>query len=177
MSPSPSTAERIAYLKSLPAVRERSELVYAKAQANQLQHFDVDFDKLNDVAKFVVSLIKRDYDTKDIPTIPPHTRLRHFEIGSKDRIGLLLESWKGRVDNMETVRRLVDLVVVSVLLDAGAGDRWTFEVKPDDIQQKFTRSYSRSEGLALASLSMFKEGRFSSDIHRSHQVDGNVHVS
>ncbi|GJJ72289.1 hypothetical protein EMPS_04646 [Entomortierella parvispora] len=171
MSPSPSAAEKIAYLKSLPAIRERSELVYAKAEANQLKHFDVDFDKLNDVAKFVVSLIKRDYDAKDIPTIPPHTRLRHFEIGSKDRIGQLLESWKGRVDNMETVRRLVDLVVVSVLLDAGAGDRWSFEVKPDNIQQKITRSYTRSEGLALASLSMFKEGRFSSDIHRSHQVD------
>lgn len=170
MTPAPTTAETVAYLRSLPAVRERAELVYAKAQDRQLKHFDVDFSKLGDVAKFVVSLIKRDYDAKDIPNIPPHTRLRHFDVGQKDRIQQLCESWKGRIDNLETVRRLVDLIVVSVLLDAGAGDRWTFEVKPDNIQ-KVARSYSRSEGLALASLAMFKEGRFSGDIHRAHQVD------
>ncbi|KAF9197393.1 hypothetical protein BGZ49_002192, partial [Haplosporangium sp. Z 27] len=170
MSPAPSTAETIAYLRSLPAVRERAELVYAKAQNNQLKHFDVDFSKLDDVAKFVVSLIKRDYDASEIANIPPHTRLRHFDVGGEDRVGELVESWKGRADNMEIVRRIVDLIVVSVLLDAGAGDRWTFEVKSDNAQ-KVSRSYSRSEGLALASLAMFKEGRFSSDIHRSHQVD------
>ncbi|KAG0260489.1 hypothetical protein BG011_001858 [Mortierella polycephala] len=170
MTPTPSTAETIAYLKSLPAVRERAELVYAKAREGQLKHFDVDFKKLDDVAKFVVLLIKRDYDAADIPNIPPHTRLRHFEVGQKDRIKQLCESWKGRVDTLETVRRLVDLIVVSVLLDAGAGDKWTFEVKPDNAQ-KVSRAYSRSEGLALATLNMFKEGRFSSDIHRSHQVD------
>ncbi|KAG9327076.1 hypothetical protein KVV02_008706 [Mortierella alpina] len=170
MTPAPSTAETIAYLKSLPAVRERSEQVYARAQEGHLKHFDVEFARLNDVAKFVVALIKRDYDAADIPNIPPHTRLRHFDVGQKDRIKELCESWNSRVDTMETVRRLVDLVVVSVLLDAGAGDRWTFEVKPDNIQ-KVSRTYARSEGLALASLAMFKEGRFSSDIHRSHQVD------
>ncbi|KAG0337153.1 hypothetical protein BG000_005753 [Podila horticola] len=172
MTPSPSTTETISHLRSLPAVRERAELVYAKAQEGQLKHFDVDFTKLNDVAKFVVSLIKRDYDAQDIPKIPPHTRLRHFDVGNKDRVGQLVESWKSRVDIMETTRRLVDLIVVSVLLDAGAGDKWAFEVKPDNIQKgNVARSYARSEGLALASLAMFKEGRFSSDIHRSHQVD------
>ncbi|KAG0329266.1 hypothetical protein BGZ99_002815 [Dissophora globulifera] len=170
MTPAPSTAETIAYLKSLPAVRERSKLVYAKAQERQLKHFDVDFAKLGDVAKFVVSLIKRDYGPAEIANIPPHTRLRHFDVGQKDRVGQLIETWKGRVDTMETVRRLTDLIVVSVLLDAGAGDRWTFEVKADN-NQKVTRSYSRSEGLALASLTMFKEGRFSSDPRYSFQVD------
>ncbi|KAG0195473.1 hypothetical protein BGX28_001303, partial [Mortierella sp. GBA30] len=160
----------IAYLKSLPAVRERSEQVYAKAEEGRLKYFDVDFARLNDVAKFVVALIKRDYDAADIPNIPPHTRLRHFDIDQKDRMTQLIDSWKGRVDTLETVRRLVDLIVVSVLLDAGAGDRWTFEVKPDNVQ-KVSRTYSRSEGLALASLAMFKEGRFSSDFHRPHQVD------
>ncbi|KAF9984828.1 hypothetical protein BGZ65_012516 [Modicella reniformis] len=170
MPPASSTTETIAYLKSLPAVRDRAERVYAAATAQKLKHFDVDVSRLHDVAKFVVALIKRDYDPKDIPNIPPHTRLRHFDVGQVDRIKLLVDSWKGRVDTLETVRRLVDLIVVSVLLDAGAGDRWTFEVKPDNVQ-KVSRSYARSEGLALASLAMFKEGRFSSDIHRSHQVD------
>ncbi|ORZ12909.1 hypothetical protein BCR41DRAFT_307471 [Lobosporangium transversale] len=170
MAPALTTTETIAYLKSLPAVRERAEMVYAKAQEGQLKHFDVDFPKLNDVAKFVVALIKRDHEPSQIAQIPPHTRLRHFDVGQVDRLGQLVESWKERVETVEIVRRLVDLVVVSVLLDAGAGDRWTFEVKPDSFQ-KTAKSYSRSEGLALASLAMFKEGRFSSDIHRRHQVD------
>ncbi|KAF9356295.1 hypothetical protein BGX34_010006, partial [Mortierella sp. NVP85] len=166
MTPMPSTAETIEYLKSLPAVRERAQRVYAKAKAQDLKHFDVDVSKLTDVAKFVVALIKRDYSDKDL-NIPPHTRLRHFEVGNVDRVSKLVESWKGRADNMEVVRRMVDLIVVSVLLDAGAGDRWTFEVKSEGA----SRSFSRSEGLALASLAMFTEGRFSDDPHRGHQVD------
>lgn len=165
----PSTSETISYLKSLPAVRDRAECVYKKAEDQKLKHFDVDFAKLDDVAKFVVSLIKRDYG--NTPNIPPHTRLRHFDVGRVDRVGKLVDSWKPRgVDNLETVRRIVDLIVVSVLLDAGAGDRWTFEEMSESVQGSSSR-YSRSEGLALASLVMFKEGRFSSDIHRIHQVD------
>lgn len=46
------------YLKSIYAVRERSQLVLEKAKANQLRHFDVDMSKLGDTAKFVVSIIK-----------------------------------------------------------------------------------------------------------------------
>jgi len=169
MTPMLSTAETIEHLKSLPAVRERAQRVYAKAKVQDLKHFDVDVSKLTDVAKFVVALIKRDYSDKNL-NIPPHTRLRHFEVGNVDRVSKLVESWKGRADNMEIVRRMVDLIVVSVLLDAGAGDRWTFEAKPDNMQG--VSRFSRSEGLALASLAMFTEGRFSDDSQRGHQVDG-----
>jgi len=34
------------------------------------------------------------------------------------------------------------------------------------------RTYRRSEGLAIASLEMFKDGTFSSNKNRLHQVDG-----
>jgi hypothetical protein len=55
------------------------------------------------------------------------------------------------------VRSLVDLFFVSVLLDAGAGDRWKFtEPGTGDV-------YTRSEGIAVASLYMFLEGDFASD--------------
>lgn len=98
-------------------------------------------------------------------TIPPHGRWQHFEVGGRPRITQLLQSWPRDVDPTERARRLVDLFLVSVLCDAGAGNKWTYKSKESG---KF---YSRSEGLAVASLEMFKSGAFSSDPNQPHQVD------
>lgn len=57
----------------------------------------------------------------------------------------------------------VDLFVVSVLLDAGAGDKWSFVVNG--------AKYNRSEGLGIASLEWFKSGGLSSDPNQPHQCD------
>lgn len=46
------------YLRSIYAVRERSNLVMDKAKRNHLRHFTVDPSKFEDTAKFVVSIIK-----------------------------------------------------------------------------------------------------------------------
>jgi hypothetical protein len=69
-------------------------------------------------------------------------------------------------DAMEKARRLLDLALVSVLLDAGAGPTWTFkEPGTEDL-------YSRSEGLGIASFHMFLQGDFSTDPANSpHRVD------
>lgn len=56
--------------------------------------------------------------------------------------------------------------MVSVLLDAGAGTKWSYKSKESG------KVYSRSEGLAVASLEMFKSGLFSSDPTEPCQVDG-----
>lgn len=48
------------------------------------------------------------------------------------------------VDKVEVSRRLVDLVVVSVLLDAGAGDAWKYTEEGTGIV------LSRSEGLGVS---------------------------
>lgn len=56
--------------------------------------------------------------------------------------------------------------MVSVLLDAGAGTKWTYRSKES------AKYYSRSEGLAVATLEMFKSGLFSSDPTEPCQVDG-----
>jgi hypothetical protein len=55
---------------------------------------------------------------------------------------------------------------VSVLLDAGAGNTWSYKSKQNG------RIYRRSEGLAIASLEMFKGGIFSSNESQPYQVDG-----
>jgi len=78
----------------------------------------------------------------------------------------LLESWKSSgVDSSERCRRLLDLFLVSVLLDAGAGTSWSYKSKDNG------RVYRRSEGLAIASLEMFTAGIFSSNTTQPFQVD------
>jgi len=77
----------------------------------------------------------------------------------------LLQSWQSSIDNQERTRRLIDLFLVSVLLDAGAGTKWSYKSKES------AKSYARSEGLAVASLEMFKAGAFSSNPDQPHQVD------
>ncbi len=54
------------------------------------------------------------------------------------------------VDNTEKCKRMLDLFLVSVLLDAGAGPSWSYKSTENG------RIYRRSEGIAVASLEMFK---------------------
>ena len=174
-----------AYLRSLNSVRARSKLVFSKAKRNQLAHFHVDLGKFKETASYVVSIIKvcslgrtrcedranyfrpcqRDY-APDYQSIPAHGRWQHFEVGGRPRVDQLLASWPTSIDNQEKTRRLIDLFLVSVLLDAGAGNRWSYKSKESG------KMYRRSEGLAVASLEMFKAGLFSSDPTEPCQVDG-----
>ncbi|ATZ46731.1 hypothetical protein BCIN_02g01020 [Botrytis cinerea B05.10] len=152
------------YLRSIGAVRERCGIVLEKAKKNDLNHFEVDMGRFKDTTKFVVSVIKRDF-APDYNAIPPHGRWQHFNVGGRDRIGELLGSWPSQVDPSERCRRILDLFLISVLLDAGAGTSWKYKSVENG------RTYRRSEGLAIASLEMFKAGTFSSDPEQPHQVD------
>ncbi|PGH09421.1 hypothetical protein AJ80_07696 [Polytolypa hystricis UAMH7299] len=154
-----------AYLRSPHAVRQRSRLVMLKAKRHQLNHFDVDFTKFSATASYVVSIIKRDY-APDYHTIPPHGRWQHFDVGGRPRVDQLLQSWPSTIDAFERTRRLIDLFLISVLLDAGSGNTWQYKSKESG------KIYRRSEGLAVASLEMFKAGLFSSDPTEPCQVDG-----
>ncbi|ODA82505.1 hypothetical protein RJ55_01012 [Drechmeria coniospora] len=152
------------YLRSIGAVRERSKLVMGKALENKLNHFDVDWNKFPDVVTFVSGLIKRDYEAP-FQSIPGHGRYQHFSVGGRDRVAQLLSDWPEDLDSTERCRRLVDLFLVSVLLDAGAGTQWSYKSVEDG------RTYRRSEGLAVASLEMFQTGLFSSNPANRCQVD------
>ena len=68
-------------------------------------------------------------------------------------------------DAGERARAAFDLAIVSVLLDAGAGPRWTYRDAASG------ETVGRSEGLALASLAMFAAGAFSSDPRRPLRAD------
>jgi hypothetical protein len=60
-------------------------------------------------------------------------------------------------DDRELGRAAVDLATVSVLTDAGAGSRWVYA------EAATGETFSRSEGLAVASLAMFASGVFSGE--------------
>src|ERR1700736_5327571 len=111
--------------------------------------------------------MQRDYDAP-YTGIPPHGRWQHFNVGGTPRLEQLIQSW-GTIDSQERTRRLLDLFLVSVLLDAGAGNVWKFTTKQG-------RKYGRSEGLAVASLDMFEKGMFSSDKSDPHRVDCTVFI-
>jgi hypothetical protein len=55
--------------------------------------------------------------------------------------------------------------MVSVLVDAGAGQKWSYTTRQGE-------KVGRSEGLAIASLDMFLDGYFSSDASVKDRVDG-----
>jgi hypothetical protein len=62
-------------------------------------------------------------------------------------------------------RAAIDAVIPSVLLDAGAGAAWRFA-------EAGGATYSRSEGLAIASLQLFAAGKLSSDPKEPLRADG-----
>lgn len=116
------------------------------------------------VSRVANERIQRDYKP-NYHQIPPHGRWQHFEAGGRPRVNQLLQSWPSSVDNQERTRRLIDLFLVSVLLDAGAGTKWAYKSKESG------KIYRRSEGLAVATLEMFKAGYFSSLASEPCQVD------
>lgn len=98
----------------------------------------------------------RSSSISEFSDIPPHGRWQHFETQSIPRLETTLESWRAAgVDNLECSRRLVDLFMVSVLLDAGAGDVWSYTEEQTGLK------IGRSEGHAVASLYAFNDGLFS----------------
>ncbi|KAK0727289.1 hypothetical protein B0T26DRAFT_747632 [Lasiosphaeria miniovina] len=146
---------KVKYLFSLRAIRDRANVVGEIAKAGNLTHFELREDKLDAVVDFVASIIKRDFGPDKFHTIPPHGRWQHFEVGDIPRITNLLDQWKKEgCDDTEVTRRLIDLFFVSVLLDAGAGDHWRYT------EPETGHIYERSEGIAVASLHMFRTFAF-----------------
>ncbi|MAX66826.1 MAG: DUF1688 family protein [Bacteriovoracaceae bacterium] len=137
------------YLLSAQAVRQSTSKIYELAK-NGKTHFSLNEEKVADCADYVLEVIKENYPTLEIPF---HSRWNHFQVGGIDRLGELNHLLQD-FDKKEQARIKLDLVVVSVLLDAGAGGKWSYEEE--------NKRFNRSEGLAVASYHMFLEKKFSS---------------
>jgi len=149
--------EKIAMdLMQLTAVRQQCGRIYDIAKKGQLKFLAVDESKLSLAVDATEKSIRKRYPSLKVPA---HSRLRHFPEG---RLASILDNWK--CDRTEKARRLVDLVVVSVLLDAGAGPNWRYIPSDGD-------TLTASEGLAAASMDLFLDGFFSSDMAMKTRVN------
>ena len=146
-------AEAAAWLCTADAVRSRGHAMLALAEAGRLAHFMVDLARLDDAAAYVAAVVRCAYP--DL-RIPHHARWRHFAAGGVDRWGALGAALSG-LDADEAARVRVELCVVSVLLDAGAGADWRYAEPGTGLV------LARSEGLAVASLRAFEAGLFAGE--------------
>lgn len=148
-------------LRNPRTIRLQAQRLLALGKNDQLPHFKVDLEQLTTTASFVIDVMKSQYPDFQIPY---HSRWRHFEAGGINRNQALQE----QISQKSTEERgniLYELAIISVLLDAGAGQTWTYN-EPQTGQQ-----YSRSEGLALASLALYQQGAFSADPKNPLRVD------
>jgi hypothetical protein len=150
-----------AALRTTVAVRERCGQLLDRARIGHSAWFTLDEGKLRDAAAEVAAATRRRYPKLHIPF---HSRWRHFEAGGVDRKAEL-EKLLGNVPAPVRARAMVDLTVVSVLLDAGAGPDWKY------VEASSGKTFTRSEGLGVASFHAFTAGMFSSDKLRPLQVD------
>jgi len=139
-------------LRDPATIRARCANVLAAADAGRAAHFAVDRSRLEGCAELVADVTRRRYPALEIPY---HSRWRHFEAGGVDRGADLDRALAGR-DPVDAALARVDLAIVSVLLDAGAGARWSYA------ERETGARFARSEGLGVASFRAFAAGAFSS---------------
>ena len=135
-----ASGEAIRGLLNAAAVRERAHEMLELALEGRVDGWRVDLDRLEDAAELTARVTREAYPDLAIPF---HARWRHFVAGPPR----LPEG-----DPAERARAAFDLVILSVLLDAGAGPGWRFA---DPVTGK---TFTRSEGLAVASQRMAESG-------------------
>ncbi|NJR40557.1 MAG: URC4/urg3 family protein [Leptolyngbyaceae cyanobacterium CSU_1_4] len=146
----------IAYLRSPQGIRDRCGQLFTLAQNNKLQHFQIDLDCLDRTADYVIEVMRSAYPTLQIPF---HSRWRHFEAGGISRCAQL-DQHLDPLNPLEKAQAKFDLVIPSVLLDAGAGAHWQY------LETATGQTFQRSEGLGVASFHLFLQSAFSSIPHR-----------
>jgi hypothetical protein len=150
-----------AQLRTTVAIRERANQLLTRARQGRSSWFIVDDGFRETAAAEIVKATRQRYPKGHIPL---HSRWRHFEAGGVDRRAQL-EQQIGKVQPAEKAHALIDLAVTSVLLDGGAGPDWKYT------EAATGKTFTRSEGLALASFHAFAGGLFSSDRNRPLQAD------
>ena len=144
------TAADLDFLLSPLAVRQSAEKILELTQKGET-HFQYHPEKFNPLVDYVIEVIRGNYPALEIPF---HSRWGHFRVGEMDRVKIL-EAKMSDLDPMEQARTKLDLVITSVLLDAGAGAAWSYK------EQNSGRVFNRSEGLGVASFYLFTDGHLS----------------
>lgn len=143
---------KLDFILSPACIREGATKIFNETKSHQT-HFEYHPEKLTETVDFVMSVIKQNYPDLNIPF---HSRWGHFRPGGVDRATWLAPKI-AHLDPLEQARVMWDLVIPSVLLDAGAGASWKY------FEKETNKDYARSEGLGVASFHLFMSGAFSSD--------------
>ncbi len=134
-------SREIDYIRSTSAIRERCRFIYDYVKSGKSQYWRLNEENMSKAASEVYSVTRACYPDFDVPY---HSRWRHFMADGVD----LWEQWSEKfADSMEKQRSAYALAIISVLVDAGAGMQWSYK--------KGQKTYSKSEGLALASFDLF----------------------
>lgn len=143
------------------AVRSSAQRLLALALRGDLQDWTVDLDRLAPTAGFVVEVVRERYPRLEVPV---HSRWRHLVFAGRDLWAGIVSAanWQSRD---AAARSAFDLIITSVLLDAGAGAEWRYHDRATGMVA------ARSEGLALASLRWFESGELSEDPRERYRVD------
>ncbi|HAU0002466.1 TPA: DUF1688 family protein [Legionella pneumophila] len=148
-------------LRDPRTIRTQSHRILNLAKQNRLEHFSLSPERMTTAASYIVDIITSRYPELDIPY---HSRWRHFEMDGLPRIHNLRKQLEP-ISPSEWGKILYELVIISVFLDAGAGPLWRYK------EALTKKEYSRSEGLALASLYLYESGAFSADPTNPFRVD------
>jgi hypothetical protein len=148
-------------LRDPATIRRRCAAVTAFVGAGDSAHFTLDRSHLDNAAQRVATLTRQRFPTLEVPY---HSRWRHFEAGGVPRKAEMDALLAGR-SQAAMARARIDLTLVSVLLDAGAGPDWRYA------EAESGQTFTRSEGLGVASFRAFVQGRFSSEPGDPCRVD------
>jgi hypothetical protein len=151
-------ASELEYLRSPRAIRDRCETLYALGLRDGLEHFAIDEGRLDSVVDRVLEVTRSVYP--DLRRIPYHGRFRHFDAGRMARLDAALAP----LSREEQLMSRFELVITSVLLDAGAGADWSYRDPSGAV-------FTRSEGLAVASYDWFLSGGLSADPRSPYRAD------
>lgn len=154
-------AEAVRRLRQVATVRERCSNIAQAVREGRSEHFTLDESRLDEVAQRVAALTRSRFPDGRVPL---HSRWRHFEAGGVNRLAEVDAKLAGH-GQVARARAHVELVFISVLLDAGAGPEWRYA------EAESGQTFARSEGLGVASLRAFLSGAFSSDPGDPCRVD------
>lgn len=141
--------ELTTFILSPNGIRARAQQIYQLALEGKT-HFEIHEHKLAEVSDFVLQVIAENYPDKNVPY---HSRWRHYEVGNQSQLKQL-RTIEESLTPIERAKLGLDLILPSVLVDAGAGPDWQYS-------SSNSVTVGRSEGLGLASLDMFLAGGFS----------------
>jgi len=145
-----SDETRARSLLTAAVVRNRAHEMLAIAESGGLAEWRLDLSRLEAAADLTAETVRLNYPDLKVPF---HARWRHFVVDGRD---LWAEREKPS-DPAALGRAAFDLVIPSVLLDAGAGAAWRYR------DAATGAVLGRSEGLGVASLRFFESGAMSSD--------------